>query len=128
MPTYMDHIKEVALDSQICCQVLLSADNQDLEFQVLSPTKYRETETPLTPAEFCTRRLRSVGWVGLSGLTPRSAWKETLPESVVVSIGLAFSAFVRSLLGGDFAGKVAEHIEIAMLDRMYSLRDPRNDC
>lgn len=119
MQTYSERAKAVVWESQIAVQVLMSSDNDDLEFvRVGSQRAY------ISPEEWTARRLRAVGFVGLDGLKPRCAFAEPLEPPVVNAIAEAFAEYIRVLLGENFAEHMAQ-AEIDELERLFSLPDPR---
>ena len=116
MHTYLERATDVACESSVAVTVLLSADNSSVEFWPLKP----EAERALTsPEEFTARKLRSVGVVGLCGLSPRMALKEPLAQSVVDRIALAFQEHVNIVLYERFEEFTAA-AEVAELQRVYS--------
>lgn len=120
MQTYMERATQVACDSQIAVQVLLSLGNDDIAFVPLKPVSGEY----LTREEFTVRQFRSVGIVGLRGLESCSAFKEPLDPPVVDAIAAAFLEYVRVLLGQSFAAQV-EAAEVAELERLYLLPSVR---
>jgi len=119
---YMERAATIACESEICCQVLLSHDNADIELVQLKPHAYPGGY--IAPEEFTARQLRSVGIVGLSGLKPLVYFKELLPPHVVDSIAAAFLAYIRVLTEGEFAAQM-EAAGIAELTRLCSIPDTR---
>jgi hypothetical protein len=120
---YLDRAVQVACESSIAVHVLLSRDNSDVELWPLRPhAAPPEQITPLE--EFTHRQLRLVGVVGLRGLNSASAFKEPLPPRVVDAIAHAFLAYTRVLLGNHFGEHMAA-AEVAEIERIYMLEDPR---
>lgn len=119
MQTFMERANAVVWNSQLSVQVLLSPDNDDLEFIYV-----KQGQPYISAEEYTARKLRPVGFVGLNGLKPLCAWSEPLPPSVISRIACAFTAYVCALLGDSFAEHMAA-AEVAELHRLYSLADPR---
>jgi hypothetical protein len=119
MQTYSERIRAVVSECSLSVQVLLSRDNDDLEFVRVEPQR-----AYMPPEELAARKLRSVGFVGLSGLKPRCAFAEPLEPPVVNAIAEAFAEYIRVLLGENFAEHIAA-AEVAELHRLFGLPDPR---
>ena len=122
MQTYSERIRAVVSECSLSVQVLLSQDNDDLEFVRVEPRR-----AYIPPKEWAARKLRSVGFVGLSnGLKPVSALSEPLEPPVVNAIAEAFAEYIRVLLGENFAEHMAT-AEVAELHRLFGLPDTRMD-
>jgi hypothetical protein len=121
--TYMERAATIACESDVVVQVLLSTGNDDIEFILLRPQSPAEY---ITREEFTSRKLRSVGVVGLlSGLKPVCVFKEPLESSIVGAIAHAFAEYVRVLLLGESAEQIAA-AEVAELERIYTHTDTRH--
>jgi len=114
---------EVLSDATVAVMVLLNPDATDIEFWRVRPELADRSE--LTPKEeFTARQLRSVGFVGLKGLTPFCFFKEPLDKRVMNSIVAGFLEYLRVSLGGCFAEQI-EGVEIAALEQLFALQDGR---
>jgi hypothetical protein len=115
--TYLENAAQVARESDIAVQVLLSRENTDLELIPLRP----RLDAYIGPQEFTARQLRSVAVVGIRGLQPLSVWKEPLPLQVINGVGNAFIEYIRVLLGKSLADlyEAAQAAEIAELERLF---------
>lgn len=120
MQTYQARATQVALDSSIAVTVLLSADNLDIQFWQLRPHRIADT----SPEEFAARNLRAVGVVGLDGLTPRCAFKESLGSEIVNAIAVGFVEYIRASVCDGF-NEQSKLAEIEELERVFSLPDTR---
>ena len=119
--TYLDRAARVACESQLAVQVLLSRANDDIAFVRLVPS----AGPAYMPAEeFTARQFRSVGIIGLCGLSPRIVFKEPLEDGVAEAIGAAFTAYVQTLIGEQFASQM-QAAELAELERLFMLPDTR---
>ena len=107
IPPYIERATKVACDSQIAVQVLLSRDNDALDFVRLKPHQPEY----IAPEEFTARQLRSVGVVGMCGTQVTCAFKEPLDSSLVNSIAVAFVEHVRVLLGASLEQTAAAEPE-----------------
>ena len=119
MQPYIERAADVVSLSQIAVQVLLSRDNDDLEFFAMRPRI-----APPPPEVFEGRNLRTVGVIGLHGVKSYVAWREPLEPRVIEVIAHAFLDYVRVLLGDNIAEHVA-HAEVSELERIYALGDSR---
>jgi|SRR5581483_5405 len=123
MQPYMERAAQVACESQIAVQILLSRDNRDVELIGLKP----QAEF-ISREEFAARKLRHVGVIGLSGLKPLVALEEPLEPRIADALAQAFLEYTRVLLGEHFAERFAEQMvgaEVAELERLYTLPDTR---
>jgi hypothetical protein len=111
---------DVAADAQIAVYVLLSQENDDVEFIAIKP----RAQAFISGAEFTARQLRPVAVIGLNGLKPLCAFKEPLDPQLISKIGQAFCEYTRVLLGDRFVEHVAREEE-RELGRMFALPDPR---
>jgi hypothetical protein len=121
MQPYSERAAQVACNSQIAVQVLLGSENTDVELVPLKPNQF---SSYLSPEEFTARRLRPVGVVGLSGINTLVSFKEPLPSHVLKLIAVAFSEYIRSLLGRSFE-ELQVAAEVAELERLYETPDYR---
>lgn len=120
---YMERAATIACESQLVVQVLLSRGNDDIEFILLKP---QSPAGYITREEFTSRKLRSVGIVGLlSGLKPVCVFKEPLESSIVGAIAQAFAEYVRVLLLGESTEQIAV-AEVAELEALYVRPDTRH--
>jgi hypothetical protein len=121
--TYLENAAQVANESDIAVQVLLSRENTDLELISLRP----RLDAYIAPEVFTSRQLRSVGVVGIRGLQPLSVWKEPLPHQVINGVCDAFIEYIRVLLGKSLADlyEAAQAAEIAELERLFCIPDTR---
>ena len=113
MRPYLERLEQVAADSEVAVMVLLNPDNTDLEFWPLKPRPASET----TAENLAARELRTVGVIGLNGLEPHCALKEPLDAAVLSAVGTAFKAYVKVLIGEDFA----EQMKPAKVEELYYL-------
>lgn len=113
MRPYLERLEQVAADSEMAVMVLLNPDNTDLEFWPLKPRPAAET----APAEVGARQLRSVGVIGLNGPAPHFALKEPLDQAVLDAVADAFKAYVKVLVGEEFA----KQIKAAKIEQLYYL-------
>jgi hypothetical protein len=113
--------KQVVLDSSIAVMVLLSPENTDMEFWLLRPHMDARTSRE----DFDARRLRSVGVIGLQGVTPACAFKEPLDAQIVNGIAGAFLEYIRVLIGQCFVNEHHTGDAVGWLDRLYLLPDSR---
>lgn len=102
MQTYREQAEHVAVNCSLVVEVFLAEDFSDMEFLRLKPALPAESHLT-AQAEFERRKLRSVGVIGCSGLTPMSALSEPLPENVVDTIASAFTTYVDVIVGQHFA-------------------------
>jgi len=125
--TYLENAAQVARESDIAVQVLLSRENTDLELIPLRP----RLDAYIAPEVFTARQLRSVGVVGIRGLQPLSVWKEPLPPQVINGVCDAFIEYIRVLLGKSLVDlyedlyEAAQAAEIAELERLFCIPDTR---
>ena len=121
--TYLENAAQVANESDIAVQVLLSRENTDLELIPLWP----RLDAYIAPEVFTARQLRSVGVVGIRGLQPLSVWKEPLPPQVINGVCDAFIDYIRVLLGKSLVDlyEAAQAAEIAELERLFCIPDTR---
>jgi hypothetical protein len=121
--TYTEKSRQVVLDSSVAVIVLLNPDATDIVFWRLCPERAHESE--LTTEEECAaRKLRSVGVVGLCGLTPVCSFKESLETPVVNSIVVGFLQYIRDSLSDNLV-ELREAAEIAALEHLFTLPDMR---
>ena len=113
MRPYLERLEQVAAESEVAVIVLLNPDNTDLEFWPLKPRPVSETAAE----NLAARQLRSVGVIGLNGFEPYCALKEPLDAAVLGAIETAFKAFVKVLIGEDFA----EQMKSAKIEELYYL-------
>jgi hypothetical protein len=131
MQPYIERATNVGLESQIAVYVLLSRDNSDIEFVPLRP-HVAPPEAITTKEEFIHRQLRSVGVVGLNGVTPLCAFKEPLEPCVVNCIAAAFMEYTRVLIAGNLQAQMEDEIErrkgdsVAWCERLFLLEDSRS--
>jgi hypothetical protein len=113
--TYIEQAAEAAMGSTVAVMISLGPDNQDVSMEPL--------DAPVDKADYIARKLRPVGTAALKGLRPVFAWSEHLPPNVIQSVGVAFMAYVGSLLGSGLVESLAAG-EVAELERIYNYRDP----
>ena len=118
---YSERVRAVVSECSLSVQVLLSRDNDDLEFVRVEPQR-----AYIPPEEWAARNLRSVGFIGLSGSKPKCSFKEPLPPPVVEAIARAFLTYIQVMLGENFAEHMAT-AEVAELHRLFGLPDTRMD-
>jgi hypothetical protein len=129
--TYSEKANQLALDSSVAVLVLMGAPD-DVEFVPLKPRAADERMLAELKAQWPGRGLRSVGVVGLVGITPRYALKGSLaPEQVDVLVA-AFLTYIRVLFGSPFVGPPhtedspeQKGDEIDWLEQLYCLADTR---
>ncbi|MGO9937185.1 MAG: hypothetical protein ACLPH3_05895 [Terracidiphilus sp.] len=121
MQPYEKRAEQVVSEADIAAQILLSAGNDDIELIPLCP---RRPDRCIAREDFTARQLRPVGVIGLSGLKALSAFREPLEPYLVDVIAEAFLEYARVLLGESFLEQAAA-AEVAELERMYALIDPR---
>jgi hypothetical protein len=123
--TYIERANQVASESQLAVQVLLSSGNDDIEFIRLTP----QSNAPyISPEAFAARKLRDVGVVGLCGTQAACVFKEDLGPVVVGAIGTAFAEYIHVLLGDSIAAQLKEHQkgdEVNWLEQLHCLPDAR---
>ena len=124
MQGFSERASQIACESDIAVQVLLSTGNDDIELVPLKPRAFPGGY--ITPSEFTSRRLRSVGVVGVDagGFSSACAFKEDLPDFLVARIAEAFGEYARVLLGDNLPPQT-EAEQIAELERIFRLEDPR---
>jgi len=96
----------------------------DIEFIPLKPSPANAATLAGIAARWPGRGLRSVGVIGLCGVTPCCALKEPLEPEQVSVLTDAFLAYLHAL----YCDRIAVHLEqseIQELQRMWSLNDPR---
>ena len=102
MRPYLERLGQVAADSEVAVMVLLNPDNTDLGFWPRKPRAASE----MAAENLANRQLRSVGVIGLNGFEPHCAIKEPLDAAVLNAISIAFTAYVKVLIGEDFAAQM----------------------
>jgi len=127
--TYSEKSNQVTLDSSIAVLVLMGAPD-DLEFIPLKPRAADENALAELKTRWPGRGLRSIGVVGLVGMTPQIALKEPLTTQQEDCLAASFLAYVRCLLtpAPIPVSRVDEHQkgdEVEWLCRLWSLPDTR---
>ena len=115
--TYTEKSQQLALDASIAALALLGTTPGDCEFIPLKPRAADKTMLADIAARWPGRGLRSVGIIGLCGTGPQCVLKEPLDSHEVALLTYDFLAYVNAV--------GAEAAEIAELERMYALPDPR---
>jgi hypothetical protein len=124
--TYSEKSQQLALDSSIAVQILMGAPD-DVEFVPLKPRPADDRMLAELKTRWPGRGLRSVGVVGLVGVTPHYALKEPLEPEQVDMLAAAFLTYVRALLTSQEprTDSVEKGDEVAWLCRLWSLPDTR---
>jgi hypothetical protein len=123
MTYYMENAAHAVAESSVAVMVLVNPDATDIVFWRLRPERAAESDLT-TREEFAARKLRSVGVVGLCGLTPVCSFKESLETPVVNSIVVGFLQYIRDSLS-DSLVELREAAEIAALECLFTLPDMR---
>ena len=113
MRPYLERLEQVAAESEVAVMVLLNPDNTDLEFWPLKPRPASE----MSAENLAARQLRSVGVIGLNGFEPHCALKEPLDAAVLSAVATAFKAYIKVLIGEDFA----EQMNPAKIEELFYL-------
>lgn len=121
MQPYIERAARVAAGSSVAVEILLSAENDDIEIVMLRP----QAASYVSREEFIARRLRPVGVCGLQGLRPVCAFREPLDPSTVDAIAGAFLTYVRSLMQAATPANAYTDDSTAWCERLYALEDPR---
>lgn len=117
---YEQDSAQLALDSSIAVWVLMGAPD-DIEMVPLRPKMADEAWLADLKARWPGRGpMRSVGVIGLCGITPRCVLKEPLSPEQVSALASAFLVYVETLLGDSFKQQRKES-EIEWLNRLYAL-------
>ena len=95
--TYLEKAADVAGASSIAVQVLLGAAPADIEFVPIRPRPADAQMLADLKSRWPGRGLRSIGIVGLVGLTARAAFKEPLEPKTVDALATAFLVYVAAL-------------------------------
>jgi hypothetical protein len=129
MQAYSERLAELVLSSSIAVQAVLGSSPGDAEFIPLLPRPADDRMWAELKARWPGRGLRSVGVIGLVGNTPQLELKEPLEDEQVRALAEAFIAYLDVFLQGSFAAhrEAVESAEIAELERMWTLVDPRPD-
>ena len=122
--TYSEKSTQLALDASVAVLVLTNAQCDDMEFLPLKPRQMTESDAAELLTRWPGRGLRSVGLIGLVGMSPRCALKEPLEPEQVSALAGAFLAYLHVLFCDSFAEQ-QEGVEIAEMRRLWSLEDPR---
>ena len=122
--TYSEKSTQLASDASIAVLALLGTAPGDVEFIPLKPRMADENMLAELKARWPGRGLRSVGVIGLCGMSPRCAFNEPLEPEQVSALSGAFLAYVHALFYGHFATQ-QELAEVAEIERLYSLPDMR---
>ena len=115
--TYTEKSQQLALDASIAVLALLGTTPGDCELIPLKPRAADKTMLADIAARWPGRGLRSVGIMGLCSAGPQCVLKEPLESHQISALTYAFLAYVNVV--GPEAGEIAE------LERMYALPDPR---
>ena len=115
--TYTEKSHKLALDASIAVLALLGTRPGDCEFIPLKPHAADDTMLADLTARWPGRGLRSVGIIGLCSAGPQCVLKEPLESHQVSALTDEFLAYVNAV--GPEAAEIAE------LERMYALPDPR---
>jgi len=119
--SYSEKSTQLVLDASVAVLVLMGAPD-DVEFLPLKPIMADETMRAELKARWPGRGLRSVGMIGLCGLSPRVCLKEPLDMEQASVLADAFLAYLHGLFCDRFAIQ-AEAAEIAELERVFRLPD-----
>ena len=120
MQNFNERAVEVVCCSTVALQVFLSEDNAHMAVRQMKPNVESYIDTRIIEAQ----QLRSVGIVGLHGLTQVCAFEEDLPDNVTAAIAMAFETYLKAFLGADYAERQTR-CEVAELDRIFALPDNR---
>jgi len=126
MLAYRERATQLALDASVAVQVLMGAPD-DVEFIPLKPSPANAAMLADIAARWPGRGLRSVGVIGLCGVTPCCALKEPLEPEQVSVLSDAFLAYLHAL----YCDRIAAHLEraeVQELTRVWSLGDPRTEA
>ena len=127
MLAYSERATQLACDSSVAVQVLLGTTPGDCEFIPLRPRPADANMLAGIAARWPGRGLRSVGVIGLCGITPCYALKEPLEPEQVSVLTDAFLAYLHALYCHRMAAHL-EQAEINELTRVWSLNDPRMEA
>ena len=127
--TYTAQSQNLANESSIAVLVLMGAPD-DIEFIPLKPLAADENTLAKLKTRWPGRGLRSIGVVGLVGVTPQIALKEPLTTQQVDCLAAAFLTYVRGLLTSaptpvDCVEEHQKGDEVDWLCRLWSLPDTR---
>ena len=120
--TYEDRVKQVVLDSYVCCYVLMGEPN-DVRFIQIYPKRATDQELLDLRAHFIGTGLRGIGVIGLVRDTPKYAFKELLTPDQTTAMCVSFLAYLNVLFAGNFYA-TQEATEVAELRRIYAYADP----
>lgn len=121
--TYTERSQNLANESSVAVLVLMGAPD-DVEFVPLRPRPADENTLAQLKARWPGRGLRSVGVIGLCGVSPRYVLKETLETEQVYTLTGAFLEYLHVLYADRFAAQ-QEAAEFAELECLYTLPDTR---
>ena len=125
--TYLEKSAQVTSESSIAVMALMGAPS-DVEFISLKPKTADEQTLSELKTRWPGRGLRSIGVVGLVGITPRYALKEPLEPEQVDTLAAAFLIHVNTLLMGEHhrEHRVRQKEDaVDWLERLYALPDTR---
>jgi hypothetical protein len=131
--TYLEKSHQLASESSVAVLVLMGAPD-DVEFVPLKPRAADENMLADLKARWPGRGLRSIGMVGLVGVTPRAVLKEPLEPQQVDAMATAFLTYLHVLLSPrrievqthtDDATERMRQAEIDFLNKVFSLPDTR---
>ena len=121
--TYTAQSQNLANESSVAVLVLMGAPD-DVEFVPLRPRPADANMLAQLKARWPGRGLRSVGVIGLCGVSPRIALKEPLEPEQVYTLAGAFLEYLHVLYADSFAAH-QEAAEFSELERLYTLPDTR---
>jgi hypothetical protein len=126
--TYSEKSAQLTLDSSVAVMVLMGAPN-DVEFLPLKPRVADEKMLSELRGRWPGRGLRSIGIVGLVGVTPRAALKESLEPMQVDALAAAFLTYVNTLLRGEQPSAEVERKHagdfVQFAESLWALEDTR---
>jgi hypothetical protein len=122
--TYIEKSAQLAIEASVSVQILLGTTPGDCEFVPLRPKLADANTLADIAARWPGRGLRSVGVIGLCGITPSVVLKEPLEPEQINALGAAFLTYVHVLFDANFVEQ-REAMEIAELERLWSLQDNR---
>ena len=125
--TYSEKSQQLACEASVAVLALSNPECTDVEFLPLRPRQMSVSDRVELAARWSGRNLRSIGVIGLVGTSPRIALREPLETEQVNALADAFLAYLHVLFADSFAEQL-EGVEMAELERMWSLRDPRMDA
>jgi hypothetical protein len=122
--TYQERSRQLVADASVAVLVVGNVETGDAEYIPVSPRPYPAHELLALRDRWPGRGLRTLGVLGLIGTTPRCVFKEPLEPRTVDALAAGFLTYLNVLFGESFAEQ-REAVELAELERMFALVDPR---